>query len=96
MQHSTSTPAPDILIGLASIGQLFGRTRWTVRRWIAPGEGRVMQALSLRGHVRVSDGIPTPQVLHCSMNAGRNALPNEQQSTYGYQSRQGDHPISGA
>ncbi len=28
------TPAP-VVVGLEAIGALFGRTRWTVRRWIA-------------------------------------------------------------
>ena len=31
---STPNPAPAI-VGLEAIGALFGRTRWTVRRWIA-------------------------------------------------------------
>lgn len=34
MQYDTSTPSSDLIIGLDPIGRLFGRTRWTVRRWI--------------------------------------------------------------
>jgi hypothetical protein len=34
MPQSTHMHSPDIIIGLVPIGRLFGRSRWTVRRWI--------------------------------------------------------------
>lgn len=34
MQVDQRTLSPDIIIGLEPIGRLFGRTRWTIRRWI--------------------------------------------------------------
>lgn len=32
--NDAPSPASDIVMGLAAIGRLFGRSRWTVRRWI--------------------------------------------------------------
>ncbi len=29
-----NTPASPVIVGLEAIGEVFGRTRWTIRRWI--------------------------------------------------------------
>ena len=35
MDTSTFAAPGGVIVGLVAIGKLFGRTRWTIRRWIA-------------------------------------------------------------
>ncbi len=32
--QTPSQPAGPVVVGLTNIGRLFGRSRWTIRRWI--------------------------------------------------------------
>ena len=51
MSASTpSQPTSPVVVGLTNIGRLFGRSRWTIKRWV-DGEGFPAAMLPDRSYV---------------------------------------------